>query len=138
MANWLTTGIGTGLNRVLSWSGMRAVEGAYRPGPYFLSEGILSASAGKYWNWWQSGHSLRPYGERSAMVEACVSAYSQTVAMCPPGHWRKLDNGGRELITTSALSRVMKRPNEYQSISDLLLNLTRRVYEKGEAFGVGI
>ena len=72
------------------------------------------------------------------MVEACISAYSQTVAMCPGGHWRKLDNGGREPVTNSALARILKKPNDYQSISDLLLNLTRRLYEKGAGFGLAI
>lgn len=116
----------------------KAAEGEYRPGPYLLSDGWLSATAGKFMNWWQMGYSLNPYGESSAMVEACVSAYAQTVAMCPGGHWRKLPNGGRELVTGSALSRILKKPNDYQTISDLLLNLTRRVYENGEAFVLAI
>jgi HK97 family phage portal protein len=103
-----------------------------------LNDGWLSASAGRYWNWWQSGHSLRPYGEHSAMVEACVSAYSQTVAMCPGSHWRTLDNNGREEVTNSDLCRILRRPNDYQTISDFLLNLTRRLYSRGEAFGVVI
>lgn len=116
----------------------KATEGAYRPGPYALSDGWLSATAGRLVNWWQAGHSLTPYGESSAMVEACVSAYAQTVAMCPGGHWKTLGNGGRALVPSSALTRIMKRPNDYESISDLLLNLTRRLYEKGEAFGLAI
>lgn len=130
MANWLT--------RIFRPSAARAGEGQLRPGPYRLMDGILSAGAGKHWNWWQSGTRLHPYGQGSAMVEACVSAYSQTVAMCPGDHWRKLDNGGRERVTGSALSRILKRPNDYQSMSDLLLNATRRLYNEGEAFGVVI
>jgi len=114
----------------------KAAEGAYRPGPYPLSDGWLSASGGRLMNWWQAGYSLQPYGSCNAMVEACVSAYAQTVAMCPGDHWRKLDNGGRERVASSALSRIMRRPNDYQSMSDLLLNLTRRLYTSGEAFAV--
>jgi HK97 family phage portal protein len=134
MANWLA--------RVLPW-GKRAAEGQYRPGPYFLPGGSdpggwLSASAGRYWNWWQTGYRLQPYGNRSAMVEACVSAYSQTVPMCPGDHWRKLANGGRERVVNSALTRIMRRPNDYQTISDFLLNLTRRLYERGEAFALAV
>jgi len=128
VANWLT--------RMLP-GGKRAIEGQYRPGPYMLSGGWLSASAGRYVNWWQSGHNLQPYGTRSAMVEACVSSYAQTSAMCAPDHWRSLPNGGRERVTNSALTRVCKRPNDYQSISDFMLNLTRRAYERGEAFALG-
>jgi HK97 family phage portal protein len=123
-----------------AWLGgkRKASEGEYRPGPYLLSDGWLSSTAGGLMNWWQSGYSLNPHGESSAMVEACVSAYAQTVAMCPGDHWRKLSNGGRERVSNSALSRIMRRPNDYQTISDFLMNLTRRLYEGGEAFGVAI
>lgn len=129
MANWLTN--------LLPWR-KRSAEGEYRPGPYLLADGWLSATAGRFMNWWQLGYSLEPYGECSAMVEACVSAYQQTVAMCPGDHWRKLDNGGRERVANSALNRIMKRPNDYQSISDFMLNLTRTLYLRGEVFGLGI
>lgn len=127
MANWLA--------RVLPWQ-KRQLEGQARPGPYMLSSGWLPA--GSPWNFWQTGQNVRPYGQPSAMVEACVSAYSQTVAMCPGTHWRSLPNGGRERVSTSALARIMKTPNDYQSISDFMLNLVRRLYEKGEAFAVAI
>lgn len=117
---------------------VRAIEGAYRPGPYVIDGGWLSAKAGSFWNWWQLGYSPQPYGESGAMVEACVGAYSQTVAMCPGDHWFATGDGGRERVTTSALSRIIRRPNDYQSMSDLLLNLTRRLYTKGEAFALAI
>jgi len=116
----------------------KTAEGAYRSGPYFLSGGWLSAAAGRLMNWWQSGYSLTPYGEASAMVEACISAYAQTVAMCPGYHWRKDTDGGRTRVADSALSRIMAKPNDYQTRTDLLLNLTRRLYDKGEAFGLAI
>lgn len=125
------------LTRMLPWR-RHAAEGAYRPGPYMLSEGWISATAGRFINWWQLGHSVNPYGQSSAMVEACISAYAQTVAMCPGDHWQTNEDGGRDRVTTSALARVLRRPNDYQSISDLLLNLTRRLYEGGQTFGVGI
>lgn len=125
MANWLAR----------MWAG-RGAEGKYRPGPYMLSNGWLPA--GSPWNFWQSGQDVRPYGAQSAMLEACVSAYSQTVPMCPGDHWRSLANGGRERVTNSALSRIMRRPNDYESISDFLLNLTRRLYERGESFAFAV
>jgi HK97 family phage portal protein len=128
MANWLT--------RALGWGGAAAPEGAVRPGPYMLSNGWLPA--GSAWNYWQSGQNVQPYGSRSAMLEACISAYAQTVPMCSGDHWRSLPNGGRERVTNSALSRIMRRPNDYQSISDFLLNLTRRLYECGNAYAVAV
>lgn len=127
------------LSRLMPKWLMRApAEGEYRPGPYALTGGLLSATAGRFINWWQLGYSLNPYSESSAMVEACISAYSQTVAMCPGTHWRKLDNGGRERVENSALSRILLRPNDYQTISDFLLNATRRLYEDGEAFALAV
>lgn len=87
-------------------------------------------------NWWQMGYSLHPYGCRNAMVEACVSAYAQTVAMCPGDHWRSTGDGGRERVEDSSLALILRKPNEYQSISDLLLNLTDTLMSKGEAFAL--
>lgn len=69
-------------------------------------------------------------------MEACVAAYAQTVAMCPGDHWRTNADGGRERVETSALNRILRRPNDYLSISDFLMNLTRRLYEQGEAFAL--
>ena len=125
------------IGRLMPWR-KRATEGAYRPGPYLLSDGWLSATAGRFLNFWQGGYSLEPYTTNSAIVEACVGAYAQTIAMCPGDHWRKLDNGGRERVKNSALSRIIKRPNDYQSASDFLLNLTRRLYSEGEAFAYAV
>lgn len=127
MANWLS--------KIIPW-GRRAAEGQVRPGPYMLSNGWLPA--GTPWNYWQQGKNIQPYGGPSAMVEACVSAYSQTIAMCPGDHWRRLDNGGRERVTNSALCRILRKPNDYQSISDFQLNLTRRLYERGESYAVAL
>lgn len=117
-----------------------AAEGEYRPGPYQMVDGwVLSERAGRSWNFWQKGYDQnRNSGSCSSIVEACVGAYSQTAAMCPGGHWRKLDDGGRELITTSALSRILREPNDYQSISDFILNLTRRLYLDGKAYALGL
>jgi HK97 family phage portal protein len=126
------------LARVLPWW-LKRQEGQYRPGPYLTNNGWISASAGRYINWWQTGYRPQPYGSGpSAILEACVSAYSQTVPMCPGDHWRSLANGGRERVTNSALARIMRRPNDYQSISDFLLNLTRRLYDQGEVFALAV
>ena len=116
----------------------KAVEGDYRPGPYVLpiTGGVLPDGAPI--NWWQVGMDPMPFGSRSAMVEACVSAYSQTIAMCPGDHWRKNDKGGREAVRTSALSRILRTPNAYQSISDFLLNAVRQLYLEGNAYALAL
>ena len=124
--------IGRSLRTVL-----RAVEGEARPGPYYLpiTGGVLPDGAAT--NWWQQGYIPLPFS-RSAMVEACVSAYSQTVSMCPGDHWKSTNKGGRERIKTSALSRILRHPNEYQSISDFLLNAIRSLYLDGNAYALAL
>ena len=116
----------------------RAVEGEYRPGPYTLPISGGWLPDGVPLNFWQMGMDPLPIGSRSAMVEACISAYSQTIAMCPGDHWRKTEKGGRETVRTSALSRILRVPNEYQSISDFLLNAVRQLYLDGNAYALAI
>lgn len=119
---------------------LRAAEGAYRPGPYYLpvSGGWLPNDVGKYLNFWQMGYRPQGADSSSAIVEACVSAYAQTVAMCPGDHWRKNVRGGRTRVTNSALSRLLRKPNGYQSSSDFMLMLVRWLYLEGNAYAVAI
>src|SRR6516225_1848156 len=89
-------------------------EGQQHGPPYILPiTGGWLGSEGNSTNWWQQGFYVRPFSTTSAMVEACVSAYSQTVAMCPGTHWRLKGNGGRERIKNSDLSRILREPNDY-------------------------
>lgn len=117
---------------------LRAVEGSFHPGPYQLPVSGGWLPDGAPLNWWQTG--MTPTGgiTRSAMVEACVSAYSQTVAMCPGDHWRGTEKGGRKRVKNSALSRILRHPNAYQSISDFLLNATRSLYMDGNAYALAL
>jgi HK97 family phage portal protein len=127
------------LNSILSVFGSaRHPEGQYREGPYHLpySGGWLSAEAGRHINWWQMGYGLEE-GGRSAIVEACVGAYAQTVAMCPGNHWSWSEAAGRTRVANSALTRLVRKPNSYQSISDFLLNLVRNLLD-GEAFALAL
>jgi hypothetical protein len=63
----------------------KAAEGEYRPGPYYLpvTHGWLPADVGNSINWWQNGYTPLLVGTKLAIIEACISAYSQTIAMCP-------------------------------------------------------
>lgn len=112
-------------------------EGEYRPGPWYLpvTGGWLSHEVGSNLNWWQLGEDVQGTG-RSAMIEACIGAYSQTVAMCPGNHWRLEEDGGRERVTTSALSRILKAPNAYQTMSDFLLNGVANIYDEGNMYAL--
>src|SRR5215471_1780599 len=119
---------------------VRKGEGDVHPGPWYLpiTGGWLPTEVGSYWNWWQMGGNPLPWPGRSAMVEACISAYSQTVAMCPGDHWRLNSKGGRDRVKTSALSRILRYPNDYQSISDFMLNATRSLYDDGNTYALAL
>jgi HK97 family phage portal protein len=88
-------------------------------------------------NFWQMGYDPLSH-DASSVVYGCIAAYAQTVAMCPPAHWRSTGDGGREMVTTSALSRILRKPNFYQSPSDFFLYLTDCLYRQGEAFGLAL
>src|SRR5215831_4698454 len=117
---------------------LRAVEGAVRPGPYYLSISGGWLPDGAPINWWQTGMDIIPTAARSAMVEACVGAYSQTMAMLPGDHWRITGKGGRARVKNSALSRILRKPNAYQSPSDFMLNAVRQMYLDGNAYALAL
>jgi HK97 family phage portal protein len=118
---------------------VKAAEGQSRPGPWLLpvSGGWLPANVGSSMNWWQNGYNVERMAP-SAMVEACIAAYSQTSAMCPGAHWLTNDKGGRECIETSDLSRILRIPNSYQSISDFMLNAVRSLYADGNTYALAL
>lgn len=127
------------LAKTLSALGFKSAEGEFREGPYNLpiTGGWLSADAGQYANWWQMGYDVTT-GRRSAMVEACIASYAQTAAMCPGSHWKWSKEKGRERVTGSALTRILKTPNDYQSISDFLLNATANLLDEGNCYAVAL
>jgi HK97 family phage portal protein len=127
------------LAKALTAFGRKSVEGEYREGPYYLpfSGGWLTHDVGQNMNWWQLGHDVTSGGS-SAMVEACIASYAQTVAMCPGNHWRWTKESGRERVTNSALVRILRAPNDYQTISDFLMNMARWLLEDGNAYAVVI
>jgi HK97 family phage portal protein len=115
----------------------RAAEGEPRPGPWQVTnpDGWLPNEWGKYLNYWQMGYDPISGGS-SAVVEACVAAYAQTIAMCPGDHWKTEEDGGRKRVETSALSRILRKPNDYQSRSDFILNLVHDLYLNGNTYAL--
>lgn len=115
----------------------RSTEGQPTPGPWYVHnpDGWLPTSWGSFMNYWQMGHD--PIGGgTSAVAEACVAAYAQTIAMCPGDHWITKDDGGRERQTNSQVSRVLRHPNDYQTRSDFVLNLVRALYLHGNTYAL--
>lgn len=136
-------GIGTALRRLVARSlesGTPGIEGEKKEGPWYIvgrNEGWLMPEAGQYLNFWQMDLDPIPGGS-TAIVQACVQAYAQTIAMCPADHWRATGDGGRERVANSALSRILRRPNGYQSRSDFLLNLARDLYLHGNTYALAL
>ena len=124
----------------------RAAEAAnriFRPrqkqfgAPFMLPVGSSGIPPNWPANWWQLGYDpLRPSG--SAVVYACRQAYAQTISMCAGTHWQSDGKGGRDRVSTSALSRILKKPNTYQSPTDFFLYLTDCLYGEGAAFGLAL
>ncbi|MEJ6847539.1 phage portal protein [Sinorhizobium fredii] len=110
-------------------------EGEPHDGPWVVSnpDGVLPAVWGKFWNYWQMDYDPIA-AATNAVVEACVQAYAQTIAQCPGDHWQADGKGGRKRVTNSALSRILKEPNDYQSRSDFTLNLVRDLYLTGNTY----
>jgi HK97 family phage portal protein len=74
-----------------------------------------------------------PAGEPAA-VNACVNALAQSIAQLPGGHYRLNDKGAPERITNSALSRILRSPNGYQTRSDFMINLVCDLQFVGNAY----
>lgn len=123
------------LQRITAAITGKAAEGEYRPGPYVTGSGWIPDGAPI--NFWQLGMGDGSTA-KSAIVQACVSAYAQTAAMCLGSHWRSRPDGGRDRVTNSALSRVLVKPNAYQSPSDFILNLTSLLYRRGNAYALAV
>lgn len=58
--------------------------------------------------------------------------------MLPGDHWRLNSKGGRDRVKTSALARLLRYPNDYQSISDFMLNAVRSLYLHGNTYALAL
>jgi HK97 family phage portal protein len=113
-----------------------AGEGKPHAGPYhIIGQGWLPDAWGKYLNFWQMDYDPLPYPSCS-IVEACVWAYIRAIAQLPGYHKRELDNGGTEIVNTSALSRLLRTPNGYSTPSDFLVHLVRSLLLNGNSYWI--
>ena len=103
--------------------------------PLPVSGGAVPAS----WslNWWQEGKSPVMQGGTAAL-QACTDAYAHTVATLIGSHYEKDDVGTKTPIKTSALARILHRPNGYQTSTDFKLNMIKGLMLDGNAYVVGL
>ena len=88
-------------------------------------------------NWWQTGRNVEGYEGPTAIVHACVDAYAQTMASLYGDHYRYAEDGSKERVKNSALSRCLHQPNDYQTRSDFVLNLVKSILMDGNAYVLG-
>lgn len=114
-----------------------AGEANWHAGPYHIigrNGGFLPYSSVP-WNFWQSD--IDPIrGGGCSIVEACVWAYIRAIAQLPGYHRRELANGGVETVTNSALSRLLRTPNSYETLSDFLTHLIRSLLYTGNSYWI--
>jgi len=87
------------------------------------------------WEWWQMDLDTDTVSTNTT-VEACVATISQTVSMLPISHVRINEDGGRTILTNSAAYRVLRKPNPFQTKSEFLVDILRRMLLTGNGFGV--
>jgi len=75
------------------------------------------------WNFWQEDNHGQGATQNTA-VESCVSAIAQTIAMMPLAHWKINPDGGKQRLTGD-ITKLLRRPNGYQTQTDFILNLIR-------------
>lgn len=116
-----------------------AGEGNWHQGPYHIigpNGGALPYTTVP-WNFWQCD--IDPSCDPGcSVVEACVWAYIRAIAQLPGYHKRELDNGGIETVTTSALSRLLRYPNSYQTSSDFLTHVVRSLLYTGNSYSLAV
>jgi len=88
-------------------------------------------------NWWQAGRNIDQFDSPTAIVHACVDAYAQTMASLYGDHYQYDDQDTKRRIKSSALSRCLHQPNDYQTRSDFILNLVKAILMDGNAYVLG-
>lgn len=111
-----------------------------RPGPMstpaaYTNEGWIPFS----WplNFGQLAYDPIPAGWNS-VVYACVMLYARTISQLPGFHRHIKADDGVESITTSALSRILLKPNAYQTQSHFMTNMIVALLAEGNAYAFAI
>ena len=86
--------------------------------------------------WWQQHLQPGSGGGMNEVVESCVSALSQTLAMCPVDHLQIQTDGEARRLFGSGPERALLNPNEYTSRSLFFNQLIRSVYFYGNGYAL--
>jgi HK97 family phage portal protein len=69
-------------------------------------------------------------------VQACVSIRAEDVAKLPAHVYRRLPNGGKQIVADHPLERVLQRPNDYQSRFEFMEQMQVALLLRGNAYAV--
>jgi HK97 family phage portal protein len=89
-------------------------------------------------NWWQLGFS-KPDTDlalKSAAVYACVSTLAQEIARLRITHYKNPKLKGQEEQYSSHVSRLLNKPNMYQTRSDFFLMIMYALLMNGNAYAI--
>lgn len=75
-------------------------------------------------------------GGMNSVVYACIMLYGRTISQLPGDHLRKQSDGAYLPVTNSALSRILKRPNSYQTNVDFTMNMVASLLAEGNGVAV--
>lgn len=87
-------------------------------------------------NFWQTGRNVMSGGENT-IVEACVWAYIRAIAQLPGYHRQRGRDNGVTTRMGTALSRLLRFPNTYETRSDFLTHTVRSLLYDGNAYWLG-
>jgi HK97 family phage portal protein len=119
------------VERLKTWLG--GAEGSYR-GPAVGYSHWGNPFPVSFGDGFQAGLTIDSRGAQSIPVAyACVMATAKAVSTCPPAHIVEVD-GKRVASTTSPASRLLRRPNDYQTWPQFVLNAVATELFDGESF----
>lgn len=126
------------LMRLKSWIGgpfNGVQEGSWR-GPFTLfgefGNGYTADPLGEGWQRHLSNRNTIGI----AALHAAISAYVHAFILMPMHHRRRLETGGWEPVTTSALSRWIDKPNYFQTMAEFWSLGIRQLMDTGNAVAV--
>lgn len=109
------------------------------PGPlsfpaYPTTEGWIPSA----WpiNFGQLGYDPVGFGTNS-VVYACVMLYARTLSQLPGYHMQLQPDGSWQPTNATALARILKKPNDYQTPSDFMQNMVISLLMEGNGVAVG-
>jgi HK97 family phage portal protein len=81
---------------------------------------------------WQRNLEIPYYdATRIPIVYACGTAYAGTTSACPPQHKRIMEDGKHAIVKTSWQTRLLSKPNSYETTSQFFYNIVAEMKFKG-------